>query len=170
MTDSTNPRVMADNIKKLVVGNLSQDAEIEALDDKIEALGSYSATEINTGMTLGNAVIYRKVFSLEGLPNATTDTIPHGISGIDKVINLYGVAQKTASYQGRMIPYSNLLGVQYDANNIYVTSSVDRSDVPAIIVIEYTKAVTPTPDILPAPDSDTRFLDEPEPEPIEEKK
>ena len=169
MIDSTNPRVMADNIRHLSGESGSQASDISALQttvtdqgNAIEALGTYSTVEVDTGMKLGDDTIYRKVFNLEGLPNATTDTIPHGISNLGLVTILYGVAQKTATYQGRMFPFSNLLLVHFDASNIYVTSTVDRSDVPGIVVIEYTKSA-PSSLTSPAPD-DSRSIENEDPD------
>ena len=173
MTDSTNPRVMADNIKMLAASSGSQAADISTLQttaetqgDAIKALGSYSATEVDTGMKYGDKTIYRKIFVVDPLPNNTTESFNHGIENLGDVLSIGGVSQ-VASKPGRNI------SVLFNVAQISVQTSTDLSDTRGIITIEYTKFAAPTPDVLLAPDSDTRSLEEPElekPEPIEEKK
>ena len=59
MTDSTNPRILADNISALQTTVISQ-------GNAIEALGSYSTTEIDTGKTwIDGSKIYRIVLTFE---------------------------------------------------------------------------------------------------------
>ena len=166
MIDSTNPRVMADNIRGLSNSQATQ-------GEKIEALGTYSTDEINTGMKLGNDDIFRKIFEVE-LPNNTTKTFAHGISNLNKVIRFEGFVQYAPGVSGRQIATatSGFNSISYTASNIAMTTNTDLSGVTGIIIIEYTKSAAPTPDVTPSPDSDTRALEErePESEPIEEKK
>ena len=173
MIDSTNPRVMADNIRKLSDKQIAEAAEIVALQGDIEALGSYSTTEVDTGKKwIDGSAIYRKVFVIENLPNSTTDTVAHNISNIGVVTALYGVAQYATGHWGLTIPYSTVILLRYNATNLAITTTSDYTYASAIIVLEYTKSAAPTPNVLPSPDPDTRTLEEPEPEPepIEEKK
>ena len=166
MVDSTNPRVIADNIKELTDKQIAQAAELVAL-------GSYSATEVNTGMKLRDKPIYRKIFEVESLPNNTSVQIPHGIENLDSCVHLYGVMQPTQGQAGQPIPYGNGLLLRYNWTVIVVQANSDLSSNSAIIVIEYTKAA---PSSLMSPNPDTRSLeDEPEvrdpevePDPIEE--
>lgn len=165
MTDSTNPRVMADNIRELSGNQAAQGA-------KLEALGSYSATEVNTGMKYGDDDIYRKCIAIEALPNNTTVNIPHGITNLGTVIDFRGIALATPDFPGRILPTGVVPTLRYTATNVTIQSNTDLSAVPGLIVLEYTKSAAPTPNVLPSPDPDTRSLEEPEPEPepIEEKK
>ena len=161
MTDSTNPRVMADNIRELSDKQIVEAAEIVALQGDIEALGSYLTDEVDTGKKYGNNPIYRKVFDIQALPNNTTESFDHGVSNLGTVISLTGVMQYSAGFTGRPIPSGTNPSIFYNTTKIILTTSSDFSGNSAIIVFEYTK-YTPTPDVLPSPDPDTRSLEEPE--------
>jgi len=157
MTDSTNPRVMADNIRELSGVSGSQASEISELQTTIEAIGSYSTTEVNTGMKLGNDDIYRKVFHIEHMPNATTDDYPHNITNLGIVTRLYGVVQCGDS-EGYMFPYYNTRLLRYTNTYIKVQATTDLSDRSGIVIMEYTKAAA----TLTSPAPDTRTIEEPE--------
>ena len=172
MTDSTNPRVMADNIRELSGNVGSQASDIEDLQDDlgtlqttvgtqgdaIEALGTYSTDEVDTGMLLGEDKIYRKVFMIEHMPNATTTDIPHGITNLGIVVRLYGVVQAGDS-EGYMFPYYNTRLVRYTSTLLKVQATTDLSDRSAVVIMEYTKAAA-NPLTSPAPE--TRTNEEPE--------
>lgn len=183
MIDSTNPRVMADNIRELFGVSGSQAVEISALQtdvetqgDAIEALRAYSTDEVNTGKKwIDNSDIYLKVFIIENMPNNTTVTITHNITNLGTMITCRGVMQTSEGLPGRPIPSGANPAIQYTILNLYIGTGSDFSNSSAIVILEYTKIAAPTPDILPSPDPDTRTLEEPEreeiePEPIEEKK
>ena len=183
MTDSTNPRVMADNIKELSASSGSQASDISALQttvtaqgNAIEALSTYSTEEVDTGITYLGEKVYRKVFEVNALPNATTMNIAHGVTNLGPVFNLRGiVADEGGTTYGRPIPFSTTLLLNFSAANIVIAATTDWSSRSAVIIFEYIKSAAPTPDVLPSPDPDTRSLEEPEtdleePEPIEEKK
>ena len=173
MIDSTNPRILADNIRSLSGETGSQASDISALQTTVTALGSYSITEVDTGMKYGDATIYRKCIALEGLPNNTTINIPHGITNLGTVIDFRGIALATPDFPGRILPTGVVPTLRYTATNVTIQSNTDLSAVPGLIVMEYTKAASPSPDLSPALD-DTRSIEpevreeELEAEPIEE--
>lgn len=156
MVDSTNPRVMADNIRSL-------DAGSQANAEAIEALGTYTTEEVDTGITYLGGKVYRKVFEVEALPNATTMNVSHGVTNLGSVFNLRGiVADEGGTTYGRPIPFSTTLLLNFSATNIVIAATTDWSTRSAVIIFEYTK-VAPTPDVSPAPN--TRSLEtEPESE------
>ena len=173
MVDSTNPRIMADNIRQLSDKQIAEAAEIVALLGDVAALGSYSATEVDTGMKLGDSNIYRKIIEVESFPNNTTVNIQHNIANLDKMLLCYGIVYHNPGVDsGRMFVGSTTPGVTFSAAYLYLKTTTDMSNMAGCIVLEYTKSATPTPDVIPSPDPDTRTLEEPEPEPepIEEKK
>lgn len=172
MIDSTNPRIMADNIRHLSEEAGSQASDISTLQttvgsqgDAIEALQTYSATEVKTGLKYGDDDIYRKTFTLEGLPNNSAINIPHGVDNIGIVFQIYGFMQSspTENVDGRTIP-SAAISVFYRGVNIRISTTTDLSTCPAVLVFEYTKSAAPTSLTSPAPD-DTRSI---EPEEREE--
>lgn len=183
MIDSTNPRIMADNIRHLSKESGSQASDISTLQatataqgNAIEALGSYSVTEIDTGKKWLGDNIYRKVFIVDSMPNNTTLTIAHNISDLGVVTLLYGVMQPKGNAVGRFIPTANNPGISIGGPYIYIGTTSNYSEQSAIVVIEYTKSASPSPDLALAPD-DIRSINleeipdaEDEPEPIEEKK
>ena len=171
MIDSTNPRILADNIRELSDKEIIHAAEIGALTSGLEALGSYSTTEIDTGMKYGDDRIYRKIFTLEALPNNDALLVPHGVTNLGQVITLRAIATGVGS--GFPIDYRNLAFLSFTSVNIILTTVADYSGQKGLIVFEYTKSAAPSNLASPAPD-DTRSIEpevreeEPEAEPIEE--
>ena len=173
MVDSTNPRIMADNIKELNAGT-------QANAKVIEALGTYSLTEVDTGKKwIDGSVIYRKIFIVDDPTIGELANVAHGISNLGIVIDCHGVAQAATGISGKNMPYSSTLLLTFNATNIEYNIGVSQSAVKKLILFfEYTKVAAPTPDVLHSPDPDTRTLEEPEtepepepePEPIEKKK
>lgn len=176
MTDSTNPRVMADNIRELYDKQLAQAAELVAL-------GTYSTDEFDTGKKYGGKTVYGII--AEGTYPTTdngvyTDKNIIKVEDVDEVLKLSGIITVGASIVAA--PHVNNSGffakVLYAKTLEYIyisTNGASFSECPVKIYMEYTKAATPTPDVLPSPDPDTRALEEletepEESEPIEEKK
>lgn len=164
MIDSTNPRILADNIRALSDKEIAEAAEILALQGNVEALGSYSTTEVDTGMKYGNDKIYRKVFFVEAMPDTTTLNIPHGVENLGVVLRLDGVMQTTNVVAGLPFPYGATYLLRYNNTNISIQTTSDFSFNSAIITMEYTKSAAPAALTSPAPD-DTRSI---EPEEIPE--
>lgn len=180
MIDSTNPRILADNIRALSGEAGSQASDISALQttvtaqgNDIEALGSYSATEVNTGKKFLGSDVFRKVFNVEHLPNSTTASFEHGITNLENIIDIGGFIPPAADFAGRPIPYSNNILVCWSATVIQIITTSDLSERSGVVWVEYTKSASPSPDLAPAPD-DTRSIEPvireeaPEEEPIEE--
>ena len=168
MVDSTNPRVMADNIKELDARTLGTIAEAEALQ-------IYDDEETDTGKKwIDGSPIYRKCFVVDSLTEGEYTGL-HGITNLGIVTSINGSIICASIYAlNYNISASYRTATWFTNANIRLTvgSALVESFVKAIICIEYTKAATP--DVLPSPDPDTRTLEEPEtesePEPIEEKK
>ena len=170
MIDSTNPRILADNIRSLTdkTEGLS-DAQI-AQAAELVALGAYSTDEIDTGKKwLDNSIIYRKVIFVETLPNAGSTEIV--ITGLKDIISIGGFMPETTGFAGRPVPYSNVVLFRYNAGRLYVVTSSDYSSYSAYIIVEYTKSAASSSDLAPAPD-DTRSIEpevreeDPEAEPV----
>lgn len=183
MTDSTNPRVMADNIRELSALSGSQAADISTLQgtvetqgDAIEAIQEYGAETIIG--TYNGATVYRKILAIGEVPSGDALQIEHGVSNLGDVIAIYGVLDKKGATAGRTLPFTNLVYITYDLTKIYVTGASGYTSAQSgRLVFIYTKSAAPTPDVLPSPDPDIRSIDleeipdaEDEPEPIEEKK
>lgn len=172
MTDSTNPRVMADNIKELFETSGSQAADISTLETTVgnqgDAIGTLQTTVGNQGDAIGTLQttvgthgtaigalqtyddaetdtgkkwidgrpIYRKVVFIETMPNNASLGTPHGITDLDFMTSLTGVAIGSVS---RPIPYSNSVLLSYNATNISLLTSIDMSAYSAYVTCEYVK-------------------------------
>ena len=170
MIDSTNPRVLADNIRHLSGESGSQASDISALQstvtaqgNAIAAIGSYSTEEVNTGMKYGDSDIYRKTFYIEELPNTTTATVTHGIENLEYLLDLKLAVQRTGSISGRIITYTQSLNIVLRSSDIAITSNSDYSGTSGIVIIEYTKSAAPAALTSPAPD-DSRSIENEDPE------
>lgn len=114
-------------------------------------IGSYETTELVNGQRYFGAnpqtkrTIYRKVVECGALPNATTTTTAHGISGIGTgwmFTRIYGSARNVTP---QFIPIPNAgatypVEIMVDATNINITSTVDLSGFTySLIILEYYK-------------------------------
>lgn len=115
------------------------------LDEKIlNSIVDYSTTEhlIGANWDDGNP-IYRKVVDFGALPNNTTKDVAHGITNLDVVVDLKGVARNTII--GNYLPLSYPTGsfrVELLIQGPYVrivTDSNFQDWTQTNIIIEYTK-------------------------------
>lgn len=106
----------------------------------------YSLDEIKTDKVwIDGKPVYRRVINLGTLPNASTKDIPHGITNIDFIVNVSGIAKKT---NGDFLPLPYLwkpsntdvsISVFANATSVTIMTLNDRTDVTAYAFIEYTK-------------------------------
>lgn len=129
-------------------------AEVDYIGETVptgwEQVSDYSTSEVNTGKTwIDGKPIYRKVIDLGTLPNASTKTIPTGLTFNSThciLTKLYGIA----SYNNGIsfpLPFSSNNGVEYNvslnvdnSNNVAVATAQDRSGMTGYAVLEYIKA------------------------------
>lgn len=157
MTDSTNPRVMADNIKELDARTLGTAAEVKALQ-------TISTDEIDTGRKwIDGRPIYSKVIALDTTLSvgysAWTDT---GVNSLGEYyLNVFGITTIPAAYQGSLLAYNS-------GGNLLVQATKNSAANVDYIYLEYIKAA-PAGLLAPNPDDDNRSIETPE-EPGEENK
>lgn len=115
----------------------------------VDAIGDYSTSEVNTGYTwIDGKNIYKKTISTGALPNNTTETVAHGISNLDKIISLSGIAVSYRSGGNVFItlPFVDtsdayLIGVWVKGDNILIHSGSDRSNyTESYVTLYYTKS------------------------------
>ena len=169
MIDSTNPRILADNIRHLDAKTpgtvVTPNPEGEAVGD-LNSLGigslkyiipsytpvGYSTLEVDTGMTwIDGSEIYQKTIEVTGI--TATD---HNISDIDKIIGCECILIKDS---GASVPFPtfNTWDSSVAANSYYAYIVVTRtaytvyasgsnwipdSSNPAYLTIRYTKAAS----------------------------
>lgn len=144
MIDSTNPRILADNIRAL-------QSTVTAQEDAIEAIRSYSETEVNTGMKYGNDDIYRKIIKGK---TPTTETASVSFS-YSHILAWYGTVIATSN---AIYDLNRALSIYISTNAINIAQpSAAFQDTDFEIIILYTKAA-PSLSLSPAPD-DTRSIE-----------
>ena len=100
--------------------------------------GDYSTTEVDTGFKwIDGKTIYKKTVSTGALPNNSTKTVSHGISGIDSVVSISSVAKSSGNWI--MIESGNGGYIYLSASDIIITTSIVRSDFSGFVTICYTK-------------------------------
>jgi hypothetical protein len=138
-TGSNRKKVwIQDTDKKIYVKN-DNDVYEEFIKSEV-----YSTEEIRIGTWINGKPLYRKVFYIDSLPNKTSKSITHGITNIDKFINMYGIyATYTTDYKTAMLvnDYNgdNYIRTTIDNSYIYISTSTDRSTLAGYIIVEYTK-------------------------------
>lgn len=133
----------------LVLGsqNETQAQDISDIKAQLTELAvAYSTTEQKTGRKdIDGKDIYSKSFTVDALPNATDAGFNHGISNIHRLVKLYGAAQnsdKTTYYPLPYVAQENFVGcikLSMNATQISIWAGSDRSNLSAIVTVEYTK-------------------------------
>ena len=107
--------------------------------------GTYATSEVNTGNTwIDGKPIYRKVIEFGALPNAAGRSVNTGLSNVNEIVNVYALG-KASNGTYLVIPYISTGATTYNiqmnvtANDITITTGVDRSTVTAKVILEYTK-------------------------------
>lgn len=109
-----------------------------------KSIGSFSESEVDTKQQwIDGKTIYRKVVDCGTLPNATTKTVSHGISGIDWVVRVWGTAKATSWIPLPWVDKDSsgqCLEVIVDSGDIRLITSNNYSGyTSSYVTIEYTK-------------------------------
>ena len=107
---------------------------------------SYSTTETLTGGTwIDGKPIYRKTVNFGALPNSTSKSVAHGISGISKIIKFSAVTTNGTYWLN--LPHTNpttlanSIAIECTATNVTITSGSNRTNyTECYCIIEYTKS------------------------------
>jgi hypothetical protein len=186
--DSTNPRTMADNIRKLddaVAAAASELPEVEASDEgkvlTVDSEGSwaaedlppypvgnldYSTTEQDTGVKwIDGKNIYRKVFSYTTPSTGVTSEEVGTISDLDKVLIIqnmnYTNINNYIDQQASTYLYVSSTGSVMS----YVGSAAAFLNIPGTAIIYYTKTEAST-ELNASPDRELNAEPEQEAEPV----
>lgn len=113
---------------------------------EIDEQNTYSTDEMPVGTWIDGKTIYRKTVNFGTLPNATTEDVPHGISDLDNVIKLEGIASNGS---GTVVPLphahptaASAIMLSLVSDNIRIRTGSDRSNHSAYVTIYYTKTAT----------------------------
>lgn len=110
-------------------------------------LANYSTSETDTGQRwIDGKTIYRKVINFGNLPNTSTKSVNHNISGLSFVTSLYAIAYTaTGARSYQMINFATSDGVQLamrlfcNTSQVTIGTGSDRSSLKAYVIMEYTK-------------------------------
>lgn len=135
--------------KKIAAGifNTNNDSRLDALEtdtSDLKTANTFSTSETVIGKWINNKPLYRKVYELGTLPNATSKTWNSGLSNF-VVTKLYGVC--SASNNTTLpLPYvataagSNIvLNINASGQILVDSASTDRSGYNGIAIVEYYK-------------------------------
>ncbi len=163
MIDSTNPRIMADNIRKLSEASGSGGSTVvpnpegEATGD-LSSLGidgskytipvyspvDYSTSEVDTGIKwVDGSSIYRKTISFGEVAAASSKEVEHGIDNLGDVIRIYGSAYSATRFIP--LPYVDNVDtyqryVEINASKVVVGQGANSPALTkAYVTLEYTK-------------------------------
>lgn len=107
---------------------------------------TYSTTEQLIGKWIDNSNLYEKTVDLGALPNASSKTVSHGISNLNKVISMSGICnnRNNAGY-ARPLPFSdpstpNIIRIDMGGGNIGISTQADWSSYDGYVTIRYTKS------------------------------
>lgn len=104
----------------------------------------YSTAEINTGAKwIDGSAIYKKTIDFGALPNNTSKNVAHGISNLNKVIEMKGYTSNGTTFIP--LPMTSTTGaptaMNVDATNIIYTTSSDRTAYSeTYVTLYYTKS------------------------------
>ena len=153
MNDSTNIRIIADNIRKLFSKASASDSRISDLETAATRIPKdFSTTETDTGLKFGNDVVYQRTFTGETPSEAGTLNIGT-ISGFKDLIHMYGSVISTTSTPTRAHAFERA----FDPSIATTTGNIDTSVAATyvnstyIVTILYTKTVPE-----PAPGNETK--------------
>lgn len=126
-------------------GNIGDNAsDISDLNDALESVTTYSTTETIVGKWINDKPLYRKVYSIGALPNASAKTEDTDLTDFN-VVKLYGfcVASDNTTlplpYVASSNGYNICLSIN-SSNQISVdTCTTDRSGYDGTIILEYIK-------------------------------
>lgn len=105
----------------------------------------YEETEQDTGILwIDDEPIYRKTIDLGTLPNSTTNTVPHGITGLGTCVRVYGFADNGTAQLPLPFSHPSTIGsqilIQINDTNVIVTTGSNRTDyTDNYVTLYYTK-------------------------------
>lgn len=104
----------------------------------LNAEPNYSTSEVDTKVKwIDNKTIYRKTVDFGTLPNSTSKSVAHGITGISRVVRIEAVM-----YQGAnswVIPYASVSGVSVEGSDVVINTTADLTGFSSFVTIYYTR-------------------------------
>lgn len=119
------------------------DDETTTVEEAITYKDVYSTTEHIVGKWIDGSVLYEKTIDLGALPNATGKNVAHGITNLNKVIEISGAMQSgNTAYPLPMVDNTNMstqVTVLVLGDNVRIACGTDRSSYYGYVTLRYTK-------------------------------
>ena len=124
-----------------VSGQQTQIEDLEDITSDLQETTEYSTTEKVIGKWINGELLYRKIVTINSLPNATSTSYPHGISN-PNIVKINGIATNNTVYFP--IPFyraNDTLGIEIycTKTDIVITTGTDRTELTGYIELLYTK-------------------------------
>ena len=111
--------------------------------------GNYSTSEVDTGYTwIDGKTIYKKTINFGALPNTTMKSVSHGISNVDYVLKIEGIAKRDSdgvffqigNSPNPTVGITTAISVTADSDSVDITTGTDRSGMNGYVTLWYTKS------------------------------
>ena len=142
--------VMAPNDNEYIgTANIADEAVTKTKIDLSTLDGNYSTTEFDTGYTwVDGKTIYKKTINFGALPNTTMKSVSHGISNIDYVLKIEGIAKRDSdgvffqigNSPNPTVGITTAISVTADSDSVDITTGTDRSGMNGYVTLWYTKS------------------------------
>lgn len=119
--------------------------KVSAIAENVKASVEYSTSEHLIGKWIDGSDLYEKTIDFGALPNATSKSVAHGITGLATMVNLYGFAKNPTNNAQITLPYVDTtaggnIALLVNANNIIITDANNMSIyTQTYITLRYTK-------------------------------
>lgn len=115
----------------------------DLINKKQDKLNITIGTEYATGKIIDGKKEYAKIIDLGTLPNATSKSVAHGISGATKILGYKAFANNlNGVFGGVPLPHvtlNNYIELQITSTNVFISSSFNASIFTGVIEIYYLK-------------------------------
>lgn len=131
---------------------------VEEASELVDSSSTYSTDEHIVGKWIDGSEIFEKTYNFGALPNTDTKTMTHGITNLDKVIDITAISKSSNS--NITIPFtaagfSHGVRIIIEQGDIKIAANANYSSyTDTYVTLRYTKA-TPTRDIDSLPEEDT---------------
>ncbi len=139
------------DVQELEVKVAALSASVLSIGEKIENVTEYSTTERVVGKWVDGSDIYEKTYNFGSLPDTNTKIIQHGITDLNKIIELSGYCYGIPSgfdrefyYPLPLVSVSSPISLFATEDDIQIQTASDRTSLSAYVTIKYTKNAAST--------------------------
>lgn len=116
-----------------------------AVDYTIESTDNYSTSETLIGKWIDGKDLFQKTIDCGALPNASTKTVAHGITGLGYTVSIAGTSKRPSDGTVISLPRAfngNCIDILTNSQNILITISVGNMTAftQTYVTLKYTKA------------------------------